>query len=140
LDKRFGLQTPRDLLEKLQWECEQAGLYRPRSTAERAYHAFNAAVTAWHICDWIWETASEQAKDKFRSISPEPKKDGVRPLQALVTAECRELAIVENSQLAQSISLSVSILTRPSIRSVCQASTSYIMKKLALFMRCKSKI
>lgn len=70
-----------------------AGLYRPRSTAERAYHAFNAAVTVWHICDWIWETASEQVKDKFRSISPESEKGGVRLLQALVTAECCELAI-----------------------------------------------
>src|SRR5207253_11541 len=32
-----------------------------------AYHAFNCAVTAWHMTDWIWQTAT--AEDRAYLLS-----------------------------------------------------------------------
>lgn len=58
-----------------------------------AYHAFNAAVTAWHICDWVWETASVELRERFKVDSPEPSAKDKRLLTALVYAQCRELYI-----------------------------------------------
>jgi hypothetical protein len=53
-DKRFGLLTPRDLLSKLLWEIEC--LADPSSSLEiESYRCFNAAVTAWHLTDWVWQ-------------------------------------------------------------------------------------
>ena len=55
--KVFRLSTPMHLLDKLRWEI--AGFQRSlRSKSiyrelHPAYHAFNCAVTAWHMTDWV---------------------------------------------------------------------------------------
>lgn len=61
LDKVFALVTPYHFLMKLNWEVE--GLRKAERDSEdlaphltAAYHAFNCAVTAWHMVDWIWES------------------------------------------------------------------------------------
>ena len=69
-DKVFGLATPQHMLMKLGWEI--AGLRSALSVpikpgAEPAYHAFNCAVTAWHMTDWIWQSAT--ADDRVEVLS-----------------------------------------------------------------------
>jgi hypothetical protein len=89
--KRMGLDSPRDLLGKLQWELNRAS--EPMSPDEASYSAFNCAVTAWSICDWVWSSSSSELRERFISESPGPKRSRAGPLAALVTAECRELEI-----------------------------------------------
>jgi hypothetical protein len=67
-DQVFALATPAHMLMKLWWEIEQlrkslsvqsddtAHLHAP------AYHAFNCAVTAWHLADWVWQSTDADGR------------------------------------------------------------------------------
>ncbi len=46
----FALASARDMLRKLEWEV--AELARPDFYT--VYRAFNTAVTAWHLTEWVW--------------------------------------------------------------------------------------
>jgi hypothetical protein len=64
-DKVFGLAAPHHMLMKLKWEIFKlrsvvAEPCRPGAEIEPGYHAFNCAVTAWHMTDWVWQSASLQ--------------------------------------------------------------------------------
>jgi len=93
--KRLGLDTPRELLAKLDWEIEQASQIEPQEEAVASYRAFNCAVTAWSMCDWIWNSAPEHLRDRFRRESPKPEAEGSEPLAALLRKRSRELAICQ---------------------------------------------
>jgi hypothetical protein len=56
----FGIEGCRDLLGKLEWEiaCFKAVNKPP----ELQYHAFNCAVTAWHLTDWVWRDLRRSKK------------------------------------------------------------------------------
>jgi hypothetical protein len=65
----FALATPHHLLIKLAWENGQ--LRQPLKTKQPiawthapAYHAFNCAVTAWHLTDWTWESVRRSIYSK----------------------------------------------------------------------------
>lgn len=66
LPKVFVLSTPIHLLAKLHWEIK--GFQRSLSsksifaTLLPAYHAFNCAVTAWHVTDWTWEYVAAEGR------------------------------------------------------------------------------
>jgi hypothetical protein len=94
-NKRMGLHSAEDLLRKLRWEMGEMErkIDKVPNDEVGAYHAFNAAVTAWHICDWVWETAPIGLRERLKCDSPEPSAQGVRLLQALVSEQCRELYI-----------------------------------------------
>ena len=66
-DKVFGLAMPHHMLWKLRWEIAQLRsiLGKPcqhGAEVEPAYHAFNCAVTAWHMADWIWQSISKEER------------------------------------------------------------------------------
>ena len=64
-DQVFMLATPAHMLTKLHWEIyslRKALSEKPEHighTHAPAYCAFNCAVTAWHLADWVWKAASE---------------------------------------------------------------------------------
>jgi len=91
----MGLQSAHDLLRKLRWEMRQMDQIKSEDEVDEvgAYQAFNAAVTARHVCDWVWETASPELRERFKADTPEPSAKGVRQLAALMSTECRELHI-----------------------------------------------
>ena len=66
LPKVFRLHTPMHLLGKLHWEID--GFRRSLHSRHLhrwllpAYHAFNCAVTAWHMTDWIWLYVGDQER------------------------------------------------------------------------------
>lgn len=74
-DKAFALSHPIHVFDKLVWEFHnlktaiadetQAELFL---THGPSYHAFNFAVTAWHLVDWVWASANEQSKDYLREF------------------------------------------------------------------------
>ena len=56
----FAFESARDMAEKLDWEIE---LYRREEDLQpKLWRAFNVAVTAWHISDWIWKKRKEAGK------------------------------------------------------------------------------
>ena len=61
--------------------------------------AFNAAVTGWHITDWIWQTSPEtrrlmgsRFKIQFGEGTPNGIRVGLGRFQNAVAEECRELS------------------------------------------------
>jgi hypothetical protein len=54
----FALSNARDMLRKLEWEV--AELARPDT--DTVYRAFNAAVTAWHLTEWVWSDLSQNRR------------------------------------------------------------------------------
>jgi hypothetical protein len=45
------------MLEKLRWETAQVKTMLAAGDPRAIYAAFNAAATAWHICDWVMKFA-----------------------------------------------------------------------------------
>lgn len=65
----FALATPAHVLAKLYWEIKnlREHMRGPRDELmahlHASYMAFNTAVTAWHLCDWVfhsWEGAERK--------------------------------------------------------------------------------
>jgi hypothetical protein len=92
--KRLGLESPRDLLAKLDWEILQLGHVIEDETVA-SYRAFNCAVTAWSITDWVWYSAPNDLRKRFKTESPKPKARGSEPLASLLRQQCRQLEICQ---------------------------------------------
>jgi hypothetical protein len=61
--RTFAFESCKDMLTKLAWEAENLDRHikAGRGVAEATYWATNAAITAWHIVDWVWaDLNSEQ--------------------------------------------------------------------------------
>lgn len=63
----FALATPDHMLHKLYWEIKQLEIslgteHKLAFAHAPAYHAFNCAITAWHISDWSWESADVEQR------------------------------------------------------------------------------
>jgi hypothetical protein len=82
--QKFSFENSIDLVWKLYWEIERLNHATPHDIIDMKCFAFNAAVTAWHLTDWVFEDMTEEQRYK-RSIS---KLDD---LQKLVRKECRAL-------------------------------------------------
>jgi hypothetical protein len=111
----FALATPGDVLSKLWWEIDQ--LRKSLSTQSDdgahapAYHAFNCAITAWHMADWIWQIAAAQDRIYLLSefaLSPtgENQRDFSLFTRALMARYrvlhiCRQLATGSKHKLVE---------------------------------------
>lgn len=66
----FHLSTPEQLFLKFYWELGNlrdalnGQAHKMRSYEVAAYHAYNAAVTAWHLSDWTWKFLSPEAQTR----------------------------------------------------------------------------
>jgi hypothetical protein len=94
--KRLGLNSPTDLLAKLDWEISELGHpVEQEQEAIASYRAFNCAITAWSITDWVWNAASDGLRKRFRAESPKPKATDSECFASLLRHQCRELAICQ---------------------------------------------
>jgi hypothetical protein len=82
-------------LAKLDWELDQFNDPTLQDEKLSSYRAFNCAVTAWSLCDWVWNGGGEQVRSAVRAASPNPGAKGPEVLAALLRSECRELAICQ---------------------------------------------
>jgi hypothetical protein len=73
-DQTFAYENCRDLVEKLDREidryCEVAGTDDTGANVLDLVHqltdsAFNAAVTAWHLCDWVFNDLPTEQRKKL---------------------------------------------------------------------------
>jgi hypothetical protein len=90
-EKTFKLENCRDLYNKLQREIDRfkKDLTDP---LDRADHAFNVVITAWHLCDWVHAGLTSELRSKLKIRS---RKD----MQA-VARECRALHLCEQAATA----------------------------------------
>jgi hypothetical protein len=63
----FGLATPSALFRKFAWERDRLQIaLAPENNKfpaqEPLYIAFNCAVTAWHLADWVWQSANDEQR------------------------------------------------------------------------------
>jgi hypothetical protein len=63
----FLLSGPNQLLWKLDWEIAELGkslgFEKNRFPKQYpAYHAYNCAITAWHLCDWTWQACNSRQR------------------------------------------------------------------------------
>lgn len=110
----FGLESCRDLLDKLQWEIEGFRSEDPRNAEALIYRAFNSAVTAWHIADWVWEDATPEQRASFPATTR-------RELQDLVRRECRALHLCRQVATA-SKHQRVTMFPDPNVETVVSAA------------------
>lgn len=82
--RTFALENCRDVLDKLMWEIEGFQKESPQDVAALAYRAFNGAVTAWHVLDWIWHDLTDEQR---AALDVEKLID----LQNLARRQCRAL-------------------------------------------------
>jgi hypothetical protein len=102
------LATPAHMLTKLHWEISslrKALSQKPEHighTHAPAYCAFNCAVTAWHLADWVWKASTEdQHADTLALLGTTPTGDDEKDFGKFQTAIrkrsrplhiCRQLA------------------------------------------------
>lgn len=80
----YGLETCRDMLSKLEWEQEglKEALERaPPVPNELYFRAFNAAITALHLADWVWHDMTPEHRKQLETkwkidLNTEDKKGG----------------------------------------------------------------
>jgi len=65
----FGLRGCRDLLEKLRYETGSLNTTERHDVTGRAYIAFNCAVTAWHMTDWVWAELDQSQREKVQTLA-----------------------------------------------------------------------
>jgi hypothetical protein len=65
----FALRGCRDLLEKLRFETGSLNTTERHDVKGRAYIAFNCAVTAWHMTDWVWIELDQTQRTKVQELT-----------------------------------------------------------------------
>lgn len=80
----FAIESCRDMLEKLDWELHQLKGDALLDPTTCRYTAFNAAVTAWQIADWVAQEANKEQKKAigFKTL---------QGLQSIARQNCRAL-------------------------------------------------
>jgi len=63
------------MLVKLRWELSNLDFRQRHDIAVCQYHAFNCAVTAWHVTDWLWQDISPELRGKLKDKTGKPLKE-----------------------------------------------------------------
>jgi hypothetical protein len=100
----FGMDHPQHMFVKLSWELDalmnSMSVWKDNEAApEPLFHAFNTAITAWHVADWLWQYQPEtRAKlaTKFQFLFEETAtgvRKGLERFQEAVLLHCDELRV-----------------------------------------------
>jgi hypothetical protein len=83
----FNISSSRDVVEKLRWELDQLAGTQIRDTRAVAYRSLNAAITAWHVCDWVYDECVESKDVRERLEAMFRKVAGLGDVQAWARQE-----------------------------------------------------
>jgi hypothetical protein len=97
----FLLAGPNHMLWKLAWEITELGkslsFEKNRFPKQHpAYHAYNCAITAWHLCDWTWQACDQHQREFLTNKYGLSNASDVRKFEKFcdtVSGECEELHI-----------------------------------------------
>lgn len=98
--RTFSLSDPHDMYAKLALEVELLGQTPATLPEKRAYIALGAAMTAWHITEWLSRRLQPLQRKKLAALAGHPMKGKLRLQQYALEAEaalhvCRGLALGE---------------------------------------------
>lgn len=65
INGKFGLTTPFDWLAKLIFDVRHLEQCFPGETLDRIYHTMNFVVSAWQMCDWVWEASDATTRERW---------------------------------------------------------------------------
>ncbi|QLL15365.1 hypothetical protein [Pseudomonas chlororaphis] len=96
--RTFQIKTVSDMLAKLEWEIEQLQATQFSQSAKSvdisSYFAINAALTAFHVCEWIWHIGTQQQKDAWLQAAPAASKaQGKTRFQVGLKYQCPEFGV-----------------------------------------------
>ena len=116
------MQNCVDLWWKLDWEIAGLCLREPHDVIDMKYFAFNAAVTAWTLTDWVFEdmTLAQRSHHRVRSQSEFQKlaRDQCRALHL-----CRQVATASKHRTVDKYpdpSVSAGVNVRPGCQTICE--------------------
>src|SRR6516225_8366777 len=91
--KTLAINSSRDMLEKLRREIDRlAGSIIRQEIVD---HGLNAAMTAWHLTDWVWrEIQGSTRRPALTARAGTPIRE-LKQFQELVKRNCAELAHCE---------------------------------------------
>jgi len=101
----FGLNEPQHMVSKLYFEIMElmdslSVWTKNREFPEPLFVAFNTAVTAWHITDWLWESREptralmkRRFKFDYNEWSQNGRNTGLDKFQDAVASDCRPIYI-----------------------------------------------
>ena len=91
--KTLAMQSSRDMLEKLRREIDRlAGSIIRQDIVD---NGLNAAMTAWHLTDWVWkEIQGSTRRPTLTARAGTPIRE-LKQFQELVKRNCAELAYCE---------------------------------------------
>jgi hypothetical protein len=98
----FLLATPADMYWKLSWELTELGTAMssdknrfPRQAP--AYHAFNCALTAWHMTDWVWQATDAEQRlwlsSKFQFALVKDDRKSLSRFYDSIASACPQLHV-----------------------------------------------
>ena len=92
--KTLAMNSSRDMLEKLRREIDRlAGSIIRQEIVD---HGLNAAMTAWHLTDWVWrEIQGSTRRPTLTAKAGAPIRE-LKQFQELVKRNCAELAYCED--------------------------------------------
>ena len=90
--KTFRLSDSRDILEKLQWELDTLFCRQRHDIRVCQYHAFNCAITAWHVTDWLWLDITPEVKARLEEKT-QRKLNRCEDFQTYVREACPSLVL-----------------------------------------------
>jgi hypothetical protein len=91
VDKTFAIEDAAHMVDKLIWEIEQLRQVSPHDPEALSYGAFNCAVTAWIIADWIFFEMPGRSRDAIGCKTVGAYRSWARRQSPWVNI-CREIA------------------------------------------------
>jgi hypothetical protein len=89
----LAINSSRDMLEKLRREMDRlAGSIIRQEIVD---HGLNAAMTAWHLTDWVWREIQGSTRRPTLTASAGAPIRELKQFQELVKRNCAELAYCE---------------------------------------------
>lgn len=125
----YGLNNSRDLLRKLEWERNGLKAASTQEPTELYFRAFNTAVTAWHLADWVWRDMTRDQRQQLEAdwntkLNVEDDKGG--DFRRELRQKKREIAICREIATA-SKHVKVNQSPDPTIDTVASARTSKVL-------------
>jgi hypothetical protein len=87
----FALENCRNLLDKLEREIDRIKSAASDDFDTHNDSAFNAAVTAWHLCDWVFADMTPDQRDRLSIQKIEDMREYART-QCRALHLCRQVA------------------------------------------------
>jgi len=92
--KTLAMNSSRDMLEKLRREIDRlAGSIIRQEIVD---HGLNAAMTAWHLTDWVWREIQNSTRRPTLTAKARAPIRELKQFQELVKRNCAELAYCED--------------------------------------------